>query len=299
MKTSYRIALNSFGILLLLSSGCGNNKEENTILASGTIESVNVTVSSKSSGQIKKFLVNEGDQVKAGDLLAEIDHDLLDIQLRQAVANVELANAQLKLLISGAREEDIKLSEDNLKQSKINLDQAKIDKERMLTLYDAGSVTKKQLEDAEAKYDITESQYNSSRENLKKIRRITRPEEIEQSRANLKRAISASDLLKQNIEDCKIYAPVNGIISKKYVEEGEIVNPNSSLLKLSNLETVNLMIYVNETELGKVKLGEKAEIKIDTYKDKLYEGKIIFISRDVVNVIRNGMCFRNFVYFYF
>jgi HlyD family secretion protein len=239
---------------------------------------VNITVSSKSSGQIKKLLVDEGSHVKKGDLLVEIDHNLLDIQLRQAEANVELANAQLKLLISGSRKEDIKQSEEVLKQSKINLEQSKADKERMDKLYRAGSVTKKQLEDAETRFDLTLAQYNSANENLKKIRKIARPEEIEQSRANLKKNIAGADILKQNIEDCKVYAPTDGIISKKYVEAGEIVNMNSSLMKLSDLETVNLIIYVNETELGKVKLGQKADITTDTYKDKVYNGNIIFIS---------------------
>lgn len=265
-------------IVIISLTGCGNNKEKNTIEASGTIESVNVTISSKSSGQIKKILFNEGDHVKKNDLLVEIDHDLLDIQLRQAEASLDLANAQLKLQISGSRKEDIRQTEDLLKQAKINLDQAKTDKDRMTELYNTNAVTKKQLEDAETRYDLTQSQYNASRENLQKIRNIVRPEEIDQSRANVKRNIASIDLLKQNIEDCKIIAPVDGIISKKYLEEGENVAPNTSILKLSNLETVNLLIYVNEVELGKVKLGQQADISIDTYKDKVFKGKIIFIS---------------------
>ena len=265
-------------IVIISLTGCGNNKEKNTIEASGTIESVNVTISSKSSGQIKKILFNEGDHVKKNDLLVEIDHDLLDIQLRQAEASLDLANAQLKLQISGSRKEDIRQTEDLLKQAKINLDQAKTDKDRMTELYNTNAVTKKQLEDAETRYDLTQSQYNASRENLQKIRNIVRPEEIDQSRANVKRNIASIDLLKQNIEDCKIIAPVDGIISKKYLEECENVAPNNSILKLSNLETVNLLIYVNEVELGKVKLGQQADISIDTYKDKVFKGKIIFIS---------------------
>ncbi len=263
---------------ILLISGCSKNANVNEIKASGTIESVDVTVSSKSSGQIKKLLVDEGSRIKKGDLLAEVDHDLLDIQLRQAEANVEFANAQLKLMISGSRKEDIKQSEDQLKQAKINLDQSRTDQERMNALFEGGSVTKKQLEDAQTKYDLSAAQYNSAKTNLEKIRRIARPEEIEQSRANLKKNIAAVDLLKQNIEDCKVYSPTGGIVSKKYVEEGELVNPNSSLLKISDLETVDLMIYVNETELGKVKLGQKTDIKSDTYPDKVYTGKVIFIS---------------------
>jgi HlyD family secretion protein len=145
-------------------------------------------------------------------------------------------------------------------------------------LYETNTVTKKQYDDAVSRYEITLAQYNSSKENLQKVKNIARPEEIENARANVKRNVASADLLKQNIEDCKIYAPSDGIISKKFVEEGEIVSPSSSLLKISDLQTVNLVIYVLETELAKVKLGQKADIKIDTYKDKNYEGKIIFIS---------------------
>ena len=106
-------------LLTIIFSSCGNGKETNSIHASGTIESVNVTISSKTSGTINKINFKEGDRVKKGDLLVEISHDLLDIQLRQSEAGVELANAQLKLLRSGARREDIKQSEDLVKQAGI------------------------------------------------------------------------------------------------------------------------------------------------------------------------------------
>jgi HlyD family secretion protein len=264
--------------IMLFAAGCGDDKNANLINASGTIESVDVTVSSKLSGQIKKINIKEGDMVKTGDLLLELDHDLLDIQLRQAEARVEQANAQLNLLLSGARKEDIEMAEQSLKQAKINLDLAKQDKDRFTSLYDTRTITKKQYEDAAARYDLTLTQYNAAKENLNKIKSIIRPEEIESARANIKSLIASVDLFKKNIEDAKVYAPVDGFVSKKFVEAGEIVSPQSSLMKISDLETVNLVIYLNEVELGKVKLGQNADIKIDTYKDKVYKGEIIYIS---------------------
>jgi len=264
--------------IMLFAAGCGDDKNANLINASGTIESVDVTVSSKLSGQIKKINIKEGDMVKTGDLLLELDHDLLDIQLRQAEARVEQANAQLNLLLSGARKEDIEMAEQSLKQAKINLDLAKQDKDRFTSLYDTRTITKKQYEDAAARYDLTLTQYNAAKENLNKIKSIIRPEEIESAKANIKSLIASVDLFKKNIEDAKVYAPVDGFVSKKFVEAGEIVSPQSSLMKISDLETVNLVIYLNEVELGKVKLGKNADIKIDTYKDKVYKGEIIYIS---------------------
>ncbi len=265
-------------ILLFLVSGCGNNKDANLITASGTIESVDVTVSSKLSGQIKKIPIKEGDKVKSGDLLVEVDHDLLDIQLRQAEARVEQADAQLKLLLSGARKEDIEVAEQSLKQAKINLDQAKNDKDRYTSLYETRTITKKQYDDAVARYDVSLAQYNSARENLDKIKSIIRPEDIQSAKANLKSLEASADMLRKNIEDCKVYAPVDGFVSKKYVEEGEMVSPQSSLLKISKLESVDLVIYLTEVEMAKVKLGQSADIKIDAFKDKTYKGSIIFIS---------------------
>jgi len=279
MKRKLRIiSIAAAFALTLYISGCGNGKDTNSINASGTIESVNVTISSKTSGTINKINFKEGDRVKKGDLLVEISHDLLDIQLRQSEAGVDLANAQLKLLRSGARREDIKQSEELVKQAKINMELARQDKERAEELYRQDATTKKLYDDAMGRYDLTVTQYNSTKENLAKVKTIIRPEEIEQAQANLKKAVSMVDLLKQNIEDCKVYAPSDGFVSKKFIEEGENAVMGGSLLRLSNLETVNLVIYIPETELAKVKLGQEADIAIDTFKDKNYKGKIIFIS---------------------
>lgn len=265
-------------LLLVIFSGCSKKEEDGTISSTGTIESVNVTISSKVAGQIDALYFKEGDKIKEGDLLLTIDHDLLDIQLRQAQAGVDLAQAQYNLVKNGATKNDIKIQSDLVEQARINLDAAKTDRDRTENLYKENSITKQQYDNALSRYDLASAQYQTAKDNLIKIKNITRPEDIESARANLNKAISAYDLLKQNINDCSVYAPVNGIISKKFVEKGEIVNPQSSLLKISDLETVNLMIYVSETELGKVKLNETADVTVDAYKDKVYKGKVIFIS---------------------
>jgi HlyD family secretion protein len=110
------------------------------------------------------------------------------------------------------------------------------------------------------------------------VKKIFRPEEIEQAKANLKKAKASADLLKKNIRDSYVISPLNGFVVKKFVEVGETVSPMSSLVKISNLSSVNLIIYVSEAELGKIKLGQKAEMTIDTFPGKKYEGKVTYIS---------------------
>jgi len=267
-------------LIILLFASCNNKKDPNVITASGTIETTTVTVSSKSNGQIKIMPVKEGDLVKSGDLLLEIDHDLLDIQLRQSEAGTEFSDAQLKLLRNGARKEDIKQAQETFKQTEINLEQSKIDLDRMKSLYETNSVTKKQYDDASSKYDISLTQYNAAKENYNKVKNLSRPEDIESARANLKKSITSTDLIKKNIEDCKVFSPIDGFITQKYVEIGENVVPSTALFKISDLQLVKLVIYVTEEELGKVKLGQKAEITVDAFKNKVFTGEIIYISSE-------------------
>lgn len=271
----------SLKLILLLSVfiiGCETKKPINEINASGTIEATDVTISSRTAGQIREIMVEEGATVKKNDIMMMIDHDLLDIQLRQAQAGVEQAEAQLNLLLAGPRKEDVKLAYEQISLAKINLDQATNDKDRYAKLYETNTITLKQFEDVSTRYDQALNLYNTATENLNKIENYVRPEEIESARANLKRNMVSADLIKKNIEDCTILSPVDGIVSKKFVEAGEYITPGAAVIKISDLQKVDLFIYITEVELGKVKLGQQADVTIDTYKDKVYKGEVIFIS---------------------
>jgi len=258
--------------------GCGNGNNKNTIEASGTIEATNVTVSAKVTGQIQKLNFEEGDLIKAGDTLIVIDHDNLAIQLQQALAAEEQADAQLKLMKEGARSEDIMQASDALKQSETNYNLAKDDKERNEKLYQTETITQQQYDNVIGKYEIAAAQFNSAKENLKKMKNLYRPEDIRQAQANLDRQKAAVDLLKKNISDSYVTAPINGFVVKKFVEAGESVAPLSSLLMLSDQRYVDLIIYVSETELGKVKYGKEADVSVDSYPGKKFTGKVIYIS---------------------
>lgn len=264
--------------LLTLTSGCGNNGQRDSIEASGTIESTDVVISSKTSGEILKFNFNEGERVSANDTILIIDHELLDIQLQQSNALRDAAEAQLNLMLAGARKEDIIQAEENLKQAEVNFKLAEKDKNRMQSLYESRSITQKQYDDAVARYELMNAQFKAAQENYSKVKKIFRPEEINQAKANLNKAIAGVELLKKNIRDCYVISPIDGFIVKTFVEKGETVSPMSSLFKVSDLDEIELEIYVSEEELGYVKLGQKAEISVDTFKDKIFEGKVIYIS---------------------
>jgi len=264
-------------LFLLGLIGCGDG-HKGTIEASGTLEAVEVRVSAQVPGQVDRLFVDEGSQVKEGDTLAILDHSTQEIQWRQAQAGVALADAQYQLLVNGARSEDIQQASDALKQLTSSAKLAEDDYNRMKDLYASKSVTKKQYDDAESRYVITKAQLNSAKENLKKMQQFARPEDLEAAKARLDQAKASADLLRKQITDAFILAPVSGTVTNKPVEVGELVGVGTTIVTISQLETLNLMIYVSDDELGKVKLNGSADIVIDTYPERTFPGRVIYIS---------------------
>jgi HlyD family secretion protein len=262
--------------LTLLSCGDGSNK--NLIEASGNIEATNIIVSSQVNGKIISILKDEGTKVSAGDTIMIIDPSTYKMQLSGAEASLAASEAQLELLKIGSRKEDIKQSEEALRQAEVNNQTAEQDKERFENLYQSKSITKKQYDDAMARYEITLAQLNAAKENFQKVKNIARPEEIKQAEANVNRFKANVDLTKKSLNDCYVTSPSAGIIVKKFVEAGENAGMMTSLFKVSDLSSVDLIVYVSETELGKVKLNQEVDVKVDTYPDKTYKGKVIYIS---------------------
>jgi len=258
--------------------GCAGNGVKDVISASGTIETVEVHVAARVSGQLLELAVEEGSRVKPGDKLAVVDHEALDIQLRQAEAGVRLAEAQLALLVKGARSEDIRQAEAGLKQAEASLAVAEDDARRMRELAKTGSVTPKQRDDAEARLTVASAGRNFAAEALNKARTLARPEEIRAAEARLDQAQAAADLLRKTIADCTILAPAGGTVTHKAVEPGELVVQGATIVTLAELDSVYVMIYVTEKELGRVRLGAAAEVEIDAFPDKPFAGKVTFIS---------------------
>jgi len=248
---------------LVLFFGCSSS-DDKQISASGTIETTEVTINAKVGGQILKLYVDEGSNVKVGDTLAIIDRADLEIQLEQAMANFDAAEAQYKLTVQGTREEDIAQAEATLKNAEDDLNRSE-------RLFSEKSISQKQLDDARTRYILAKQNYD-------KLKRGFRPEEIDAVRARRDQAAAQVKAIKKKIEDSYVTTPIAGVVTLKVVEEGEVVMPNASLFRISQLDKVRLMIYVSEEELAKVKLGQPADVYIDAFPKKPFSGKIIYIS---------------------
>lgn len=247
----------------LLLASCSNN-DKNTLEASGTIEGTDITIATEVPGKIREVRVSEGTRVSKGDTLVVIDDAEYQIQLRQAQANAAAAEAQYKLAREGSRKEDIVQAEAAFKT-------AEADYKRMKELLAQQTITQKQFDDVYARYVSAQQTY------AKLVRGLRKPE-IDMARARYEQAVAQVDQLRKKIRDCSILAPSAGTVTLKAVEPGEFVTVGAAVIKLTYLDRVKLVIYVNEQHLGGIRLGQKAEVKIDGAPDRTFEGIVTYIS---------------------
>jgi HlyD family secretion protein len=272
MKTQLLLLFVAIGVI-----GCGSN-HKGVIEASGTLEATEVKVSAKVPGQVETIRVQEGSQVQAGDTLMILDRSTLELQFKQVQSGFEVADAQYRLLLNGARSEDIRLAEDALRQAEASYKNANDDYARMKELLASNTITRKQFDDAESRYTIAKAQLSSAGQGLAKLKNFARPEDLAAARARASQSQASADLLKKQLVDAVVVAPVAGTVTHIPVEQGELVSMGSIAASISRLDKMNLMIYVSETELGKAKLGGTADVYIDTYPDKAFAAKIVYIS---------------------
>lgn len=274
-------------VISLSIIGCKEEVDTGKIKVSGNLEAISVTLSSQTPGLVVFSPFEEGDEVKENDTIVKIDDSNLLLQLERTTALIDGADAQYSLLLSGARKEDVAQAEEMIKQLEANITLAQTDLDRTTNLYQSGSVTKKQLDDVETKMKVLKSQLNSANENLQKVKTIVRPEELKAAAARKKEAFTGAEILKNSIEKCLVISPISGRVVKKYVKKGETAGAMSSLVKISATDELDLIVYVQETDLAKVKTGQKVSVKIDGYTNNVYDGKVIFISPEAAFTPKN------------
>ncbi len=225
------------------------------------VENISVNVSPKVSGQIEEVYVTDNQTVKAGDLVAVIDDADYKVKLAQASANYE----KIKFDQANAKA--------SLTASQSNVELAKKDLDRYTNLYEQGAVSKQTLDAAKVKYDSAKAGLTQAQQSL-----LTNSEGKTVADANLLTAKAAKDKAELDLSYTKIYAPQTGTVASRRVEKGMYVNVGSPLFALIPQE-VWVVANFKENQLRHMKPGQKVGIKVDTYPDHIFEGKIDSIQR--------------------
>jgi HlyD family secretion protein len=291
IRTTTTIALSFTLCVALTGAACRKAEPVDRIRVSGYVEATEVQVSAEVGGRLIDLLVDEGDRVEAGVVVARLDTADIDLALQRARAEQQGADAQLRLLLAGARGEDIRQADAQRAASVADQAAAQRDlvsAERDLQRYDAliasHSGAEKPRDDAATRRDVaiqrvraSDERVRAATEALARLKAGARREELDVARARLAATQAQMATLEKSRTDATVVSPSGGVVTQKLVDRGELIGPRVPMLVIAGLDAVWANVYVDEPFVPRVTLGQPATIYTDAGGPGI-AGKVTFIS---------------------
>jgi HlyD family secretion protein len=252
--------------------------QTNKLVVSGNFEAHEALLSFKVQGRIVDLPIDEGQWAEPGTVIARLD----DADFRQKVdigeATLGVREADLALVEAGRRKQEVEAAQQTMLEAQADLQQKELDFQRASALFAKEEVSAQDydrartaLKGAKAAYERTAQLYNQAVEGSRK-------EDLVIARANVKQARADLGLSRINLSYTTLRAPDAGIISVRQAELGEVVAPGTPVVTLADLDHMWLRAYIDETDLGRIRWGQVATIRTDSFPGKSYKGRISFIS---------------------
>lgn len=255
------IALLGSCVLYVILQGQSNSE----LIVQGSLKMEETNLNSKLAGVIGEVLVEEGDQVKAGDPLIVLKSETVEAKLQQAEGAQAAAEAQAGKAAAGARGQEVA-------QAKAAFDYAQKTYDRMKALVEQEAIS-------EATFDQVTAQYTAAKEVYNMALEGARSEDKAAANALVQQAGGAVAEVNSYLADSVIKAPMDGVVTAINVNEGELISTGMPLAAVTAMNHSWVEVNVKETDLSKVKLGQKVIVKIAAYPEETFEGKVIRVSQ--------------------
>jgi multidrug efflux pump subunit AcrA (membrane-fusion protein) len=247
-----------------------------SIVAEATVD-----VFSKVSGILERLEVDQGDRVKAHQAVALVEREEEEGELQEDRAALDVLRAKWAQMETGARPEEIAQAEQLVRQAKASWETSLDDYQRLKNLKDRGFISQQHLDEAMLKVTLSEAEHQSAREKLALLRKGARQEDRDALLAQIRQAEATVRLAEMHLENTTIRAPLEGIISKRYVDRGALVGTSTPILRIVAMDRVKVIVQVVERELARLKSGATADINVDAYGDEVFTGTVTRISPTV------------------
>lgn len=274
------------GSLTLAAAACAAGAN-GRITASGTIEATEADLGFQTGGRLDSVLVREGDQVPAGARLAVLDRAELLARRESARAFVLAQQARLRELERGFRSEEVEQARAALRAAEQRVGDTERDRARTRALFEGGAVSRQAFDNQESAFTLAAAERDRLREQVRLLETGARPEQVAAQRAVVAQAVAGLRQVEAALAQAEVVAPFAGFVTHRQREPGEVVSPGLPVVTLSNPADRWVRIYVPEDEVGRVRLGAPAEISIDAFPGKTYQGEVAFIATEAEFTPRN------------
>jgi HlyD family secretion protein len=278
-------------LVALAATSCRQQMPTDRVRVSGHVEADDVQLASEVGGRILELNIAEGDRVTAGQVIARLDTRDAELAIARLRADRAQADAQLRLLLAGSRQEDIRqaeaqvtAAEADVRAAEAELANAQADLERYESLLKANAGSRKARDDAQARRDVARDQLAAVRQRTRataetsaRVKAGARREEIEGARARVAVVDAQIATYEKAIGDASVTASAAGMITTKLVNVGEIVAPRAPLAVMTDLDHAWGEVFVDEPLVPRLSLGQAATLYTDAGGEGL-AGKVTFIS---------------------
>ncbi len=284
----------------LLCAACQESAPATGARVSGQADATDVHVASEVGGRIVELKIQEGDRVNRGDVIARLDSRDADLALQRAKAERAQADAQLRLLQAGSRPEDIRQAEAQaaavdaeIAAARADLEGAETDLQRFERLLQLNSGSQKQRDDAATRRDMARDRLTAARAReaaaraaVARLKSGSRREEIEAARARVAAVDAQIATLDKSRSDATVVAPVEGIVTERLLDFGEMVTPRAPIAVLTDLDHAWAEVFVDEPMIPRIKLGQAATVFTDAGGPGI-PGKVSYIASKAEFTPRN------------
>ena len=253
----------------------------NELRLSGNVDVREVTLAFRQSDRVAEILVEEGDAVKSGQLLARLDNRELKLTIEKARSQIQVQEAILLKLKNGTRPEDLAQAQAKVEAAQAILHDAEQHYNRIQKVYDdtdGSAITRDELTTARLNFQNKSAQLEEARQAYNLLEAGTRYEDIAEAEAQLKTL--RDELARQEflLSQYELTAPTDGVIRSRLLEVGDMASSSVPIFKISLNDKKWIRAYVNETDLGKVFEGQAAQVFIDSFPNEAINGQIGYIS---------------------
>jgi membrane fusion protein PltH len=247
----------------------------------GNVDLRQVELPFNNSGRIAAVLVQEGDRVQHGQVLSRLDTSRLEPQVAQAEARVAAQRQVVARLHNGSRPEEIAQARANVALAKAEAVNARRQLERLKPLYEGSAgraVSQQDVDNAKAALDVAEARLTVNEKALALAIAGPRQEEVAEAEARLRADEAQLALLRQELADAQLVAPVDAVVRTRVMEPGEMASPQKPVFSLAITDPKWVRAYVSEPDLGRVRPGMAAAVAVDSFPEHRFDGWVGFIA---------------------
>ena len=248
------------------------------LILQGNIDLRQVAPAFNNNERIAAVLVQEGDHVGKGELLARLDTSRLQPQVDQAAAQVAAQRAAVARLRNGSRPEEIAQARANLASAKANAVNARRQFERKAALLPRGGASQQDVDSTKAAAGVADAQVEVNQKALDLAVVGPRQEDIDQAEAQLRGNEAQLAYLRQQLADVDLKAPLDSVVRSRLMEPGEMASPQRPVFSLAIIDPKWVRTYVSERDLGKTRTGVRATVTVDSFPGRAFDGWVGFIS---------------------